>query len=104
MQFRLCFRCLSAGVATRKQFRPAKWLPARIYPSVREAPMWRFCPPLYIVGFLLLNFLFVSGPAFGPNDTHEPGAILGGEILPPSAALLPIKSYIFNRLAPPPPP
>ena len=64
--------------------------------------MWRFRPRLDILGFVLLTFLFVSGPACGQSDPDDLGAILGEEILAPSAALLQIKSYILNRVAPPP--
>ncbi|OLC88881.1 MAG: hypothetical protein AUH88_00115 [Acidobacteria bacterium 13_1_40CM_4_61_5] len=64
--------------------------------------MWRFRPRLDILGFVLLTFLFVSGPACGQSDPDDLGAVLGEEILAPSAALLQIKSYILNRVAPPP--
>lgn len=57
---------------------------------------------IHVIGFLLLACFLVSHETVAQSTPRDLQAVLGEEILAPSAALLQMKSFILSRVPPPP--
>ena len=64
--------------------------------------MWSSRYRIHVIGFSLLAGLLFSVEAFAQSAPADLQAVLGEEILAPSAALLQMKSFILGHVAPPP--
>ena len=64
--------------------------------------MWFLRYRIHVIGFSLLACFLFSVETFAQSDPADLQAVLGEEILAPSAALLQMKSFILGRVAPPP--
>ena len=57
---------------------------------------------IHVIGFSLLACFLFSHETFAQSTPRDLEAVLGEEILAPSAALLQMKSFILSRVARPP--
>lgn len=57
---------------------------------------------IHVIGFLLLACFLVSHETVAQSTARDLQAVLGEEILAPSAALLQMKSFILSHVPPPP--